>query len=318
MATLIGTDEAGYGPNFGPLVISATRWQAPTPDVELYELLAGDVRASPAVGSDCHVAIADSKQLYRPGGGLAQLERGVWAAAGMLDRCVGGWRQAWQRLAPTSLAELASIPWYAGFELTLPIDASENEIETNRKRLLAACQAACVELKAMESVAVFPDRFNRLVDECGTKGAALSSETLRLVRRMVDDSSDPVVLVQCDKHGGRNRYGPLLQEFFPEYLVEVRSEGRAASVYRWGSAAQRVEFRFVAKGESFLPAALASMASKYLRELAMRAFNAFWAAHLPDLRPTAGYPVDAARFRGQIQRTQQDLGIADHVLWRNR
>ena len=29
MGYLIGTDEAGYGPNLGPLVISATVWEAP-------------------------------------------------------------------------------------------------------------------------------------------------------------------------------------------------------------------------------------------------------------------------------------------------
>ncbi len=26
---VIGTDEAGYGPNLGPLVISATLWETP-------------------------------------------------------------------------------------------------------------------------------------------------------------------------------------------------------------------------------------------------------------------------------------------------
>ena len=38
------------------------------------------------------------------------------------------------------------------------------------------------------------------------------------------------------------------------------------------------------------------MASKYLRELAMHALNDFWRQHVADLRPTAGYPVDALRF----------------------
>ena len=29
MSYLIGTDEAGYGPNLGPLVISASVWHVP-------------------------------------------------------------------------------------------------------------------------------------------------------------------------------------------------------------------------------------------------------------------------------------------------
>ncbi len=78
------------------------------------------------------------------------------------------------------------------------------------------------------------------------------------------------------------------------------------------------EVRFAAGGEAFLPAALASMASKYLRELAMRALNDYWGGHVERLRPTAGYPVDARRFKAQIAERQAQLGIADRVLWRNR
>ena len=29
MGILIGMDEAGYGPNYGPLVVAATAWYAP-------------------------------------------------------------------------------------------------------------------------------------------------------------------------------------------------------------------------------------------------------------------------------------------------
>ena len=53
MGYLIGTDEAGYGPNLGPLVITATTWHVPgTPkladlsSVELYDELAGGFGAS--------------------------------------------------------------------------------------------------------------------------------------------------------------------------------------------------------------------------------------------------------------------------------
>jgi hypothetical protein len=71
-------------------------------------------------------------------------------------------------------------------------------------------------------------------------------------------------------------------------------------------------------GESFMPTALASMTAKYLRELSMQAFNEFWCAHVSDLRPTAGYYRDAWRFKKDIAVKQRELGIDDHLIWRNR
>ena len=91
----------------------------------------------------------------------------------------------------------------------------------------------------------------------------------------------------------------------------------AVLVLRDPAAAQRrVEFCFQTKAERHLPAALASMASKYLRELAMRALNAFWCGRSPGLRPTAGYPQDAKRFRADIAHALAELQIDDRVLWR--
>jgi hypothetical protein len=60
------------------------------------------------------------------------------------------------------------------------------------------------------------------------------------------------------------------------------------------------------------------MAAKYLRELAMQAFNAYWAERLPALRPTAGYPADARRFKEEIAQVQAAEKISDATLWRNR
>ena len=137
------------------------------------------------------------------------------------------------------------------------------------------------------------------------------------MRDLLESLAAPV-LVQCDKHGARNRYAAILQHVFPEMWHQVLREGRAESAYRSGDPHRPVEFRFVAGGESFLPAALASMVSKYLRELAMRPFNAFWQRELPGLRPTAGYPVDARRFKQQIAPLQRRLGIGDELLWRNK
>ena len=60
------------------------------------------------------------------------------------------------------------------------------------------------------------------------------------------------------------------------------------------------------------------MTAKYLRELSMRAFNAYWASHVPNLKPTAGYPVDARRFKREIAVAQKSLEIDDCLLWRSR
>ena len=125
----------------------------------------------------------------------------------------------------------------------------------------------------------------------------------------------PISLI-CDKHGGRNRYAPLLAEHFPEWLIEIRGEGGERSVYRFGPPERRVEVCFRTKAEACLPVALASMASKYLRELAMRALNDYWGRRVPNLAPTAGYPLDAKRFRADIAETQANLKIMDRMLWR--
>jgi hypothetical protein len=36
------------------------------------------------------------------------------------------------------------------------------------------------------------------------------------------------------------------------------------------------------------------------------------------LRPTAGYPLDAGRFKADIAAAQAGLNIDDRTVWRNR
>ena len=124
--------------------------------------------------------------------------------------------------------------------------------------------------------------------------------------------------VTLDKHGGRNRYAGLIQHHFPEHWIDTLQESREVSRYRtaWRGGPLGLEFR--KGGEQVLPTALASMTAKYLRELSMQALNRFWAEQTPGIRPTAGYPVDAKRFKSEIAETQARLGVADRMLWRNR
>lgn len=322
MALVIGTDEAGYGPNLGPLVITATAWQVPDEDLDgnLYARLA-HVLAHPQQSADERqerLLVGDSKQIYKAGAGLDLLELGVLAMAGLLQLHPRTWADAWNLLAPDCDGELSSAPWYCDFSGSLPLACSPDDLSLATRRCLAGLDAAGVALRAIRCRAIFPTEWNGLLVGGQGKAEILSVSTLKLVACLLEQWPHERVLVHCDKHGGRSRYAALLQSAFPDEWVEVRQEGRALSSYRIRSAGRQWDFRFVTQGESHPACALASMTSKYLRELAMRAFNAFWCERIPGLRPTAGYPVDASRFRGEIAAEQRRLGIGDAVLWRVR
>lgn len=319
---LIGADEAGYGPNLGPLVVAATAWEVPDGESpsDLYAELS-DVLTPDADGlnrSPARLPVADSKRLYASGSGLDALERGVLALAGTLDMHPRTWRELWPRLAPGSRSPWETAPWYETHEAATPVGVPVEQVLEWTGRLGRRFERGGARLKAIRAATLFPDEFNTRVDAAGGKGVVLSETTLSLVRDVMAGLPPGRVGVSCDKHGGRNRYGELLQRHWPDDWIEVRGEGRECSRYRWGPASRRVEFEFRVGGEANLPCALASMVAKYLRERAMEAFNAFWCARLPALQPTAGYPVDARRFRREIAALQQELAISDRVLWRNK
>jgi hypothetical protein len=321
MPYLIGTDEAGYAPNLGPLVISASVWWVAdcTTGLDLYRVLKGHVcKSAPRGDTTRRLAIGDSKALYSPAKGLHDLERGVLAALALVARCPADWFDAWQLLDERSHARFAADPWHENYALQLPLAVDPEDLARLVPKLRRGLDRSGVRLVALRSRAVFPDEFNRSTKELGNKAEALSKITLALVAEMLTLCAGEGVVVVCDKHGGRNQYGRLLQQQFPDPLVEVYAECGTHSTYRWGQDNERIEIHFRAGGEAFMPAALASMTSKYLRELAMRAFNDFWCTRVPGLAPTAGYPGDARRFKTAIEQVQLALGIEDHVVWRDR
>ncbi len=202
-------------------------------------------------------------------------------------------------------------PWYRAESLALPVESSDDSL-VEPWRL--ACERLGVRLIAIRADVVEPSRFNRLVRQHDNKAAATSRVALNLLRGIWHPDDETEALVVADKHGGRNRYEPLLSEAFNGTNVHIVAEGAERSIYRVGHG----ELRFQPRAEEHGPVALASMTAKYLRELAMHQFNAFWREHLPDIKPTQGYPLDAKRFRAEIADAQRTLGIVDDVLWRER
>lgn len=349
MPYLIGIDEAGYGPNLGPLVIAASVWrvsgplpedrqldarvarviarQAPRKRRALAGATAGAIPSKSSTATKTtarrqpprRVRIADSKAIYSPQVGLGPLEQNVLAMLAACGRDAADWQAFWQCVAPLAIEHRDAELWNLGFNPRLPVAADCALVARLGARVARGLEAAGLQLLGVRAAVLFPAQFNQRIDEMGSKGAALSHATITLAAEcLAECTATEEVRVQGDKHGGRHYYGPVLQKQFPEWLVEVHDEGAARSLYRFGPAERRVEFSFCAGGEAALPIALASMFAKYLRELSMRAFNQFWCARVPDLRPTAGYPSDARRFKRAIAGVQAELGIDDAMLWRSR
>src|SRR5437667_41004 len=74
----VGIDEAGYGPNLGPFVMSIVACRVPTPDVDLWEEMDEVVRR-PGDKDVGRLLVADSKVVFSPGKGLRCLESAVLA-----------------------------------------------------------------------------------------------------------------------------------------------------------------------------------------------------------------------------------------------
>jgi hypothetical protein len=306
-------------------VVTATLWRVHEADLDappdLYGRLADGVTNDPA--DESRLTIADSKQLYSSGCSLAGLERGVLTALASLQRVVGTWQEIWGHCSPTHRCDL---PWHRAFDCPLPHAVASEELTDFRRLLENAARQGRVELVDLRATILHPADFNDHCDRLASKGAVLSSATLTLARELLAHCHDGPAQIVCDKHGGRNRYAGVVWEELaahePEssagFPVQTLCESRELSTYRWQSGAHVREIRFITKGERFLPAALASMTAKYLRELSMMAFNAFWAERVPNLKPTAGYPGDALRFWNDIESVVRLSRFTERELWRVR
>ncbi|AMV22236.1 hypothetical protein [Planctomyces sp. SH-PL14] len=312
MHAFYGLDEAGFGPNLGPLVVSVTRWRVPraASGIDLYEELA-EVVSIEADASGTRLHLADSKVVYSPSRGLAALELSAQCLLRLAGIDAATFHSVWIGLVGALPSDLE--PWFLT-DFAVPLAAKPGEIE----RFVSGCRTAFdrqgIVLSAIASDIVQTRRFNELTTFHDSKGAALSRITLGLLGRNWTHQQVDKALVILDKHGGRNRYDNLLMSEFPDILPQCLCEGRECSRYRLGPH----EFRFQMKAEAHLPVAAASIISKYVRELAMEAFNRFWLAHDPGLRPTKGYPGDASRFRADVQVLKARLEIPDEVFWRMR
>jgi ribonuclease HII len=311
---VVGIDEAGYGPNLGPFVMSAVRCQVPGPAPScLWECLAPAVRRA---GSkrDARLIIDDSKRVYSSGKTLAGLERGLTALLGSLPPTLD---DLVARLAPADHADVREEIWYTG-ATALPTVTAEPDRPASLEAFASACTTAELGEWTVRSVVVCTPRFNRLIDRAGTKSMVLADAFVRLLQECVETHPDEEIVVTADKQGGRNTYHMQIQQAVGG-LVRIVEESEEQSIYEVPRESGLVRVCFTPRADGAnLCVAAASMVSKYLRELFMHEFNAFWCGKVPGLAPTAGYPGDAPRYLEAITSQASELGVPRAALWRER
>ena len=323
MTYIIGVDEAGYGPNLGPLVIAATAWEiADDSWTDLFTRVSPEIARPADRSADTWLVVGDSKQLYTPQKGLGPLESAVQSLLAESSQCASDDLELFTMLCREPGSFECNLPWYQTSARSLPHPTPSNVAESppHSSPLNQCLLNAGIRFHGASTQILEPDHFNSRCRESGNKATVLSEESIALLHRMIQQlpGRPKSIWCQCDRHGGRTRYGALLQAQFNETFVEVHGETSEQSTYRWGPENCRVEVRFSPGGERHWEVAWASMLAKYVRELAMERFNQFWKSHIDDLKPTRGYPVDAKRFRQDIEPIRERLKIPIDHLWRER
>jgi len=318
---LAGIDEAGYGPVLGPLVVGACAFELPD-GLEspcIWKRLKKVVSKNRSkTGRKLH--FNDSKMVYSPSFGLKELERSVLAMSSCLHDFPNDLDGFLECVASHARPELAEHHWYArpaAEKFPLEHESVNLRIMANAlKHEMQRQDTRCVYLSAR----VVSERpLNRLFNATRNKSNALFSVASIHLDALVKKFGQQNLTIFCDRQGGRAHYAPMLRQMFEDWALEVTEESAGKSVYSLKRDGHTVTILFAEKCETkSLSVAAASMLCKYLREVLMHRFNAFWLQQVPGVTPTAGYYNDGLRFLDDIAAARSTLGIPDGDLIRSR
>jgi ribonuclease HII len=318
-----GIDEAGYGPTLGPLVVSlsAFRVASPNPTGSMWQVLRRAVCRKP---DGRRIPVDDSKKLFSQKKGLRNLEEGLLPFVQL--QCEGvppSLRDLLGKLAVSKTPPyLDDYPWYRDRNVELPRATFRTAVEARTQRLVETLATTDVEFVGLAARPFEVAEFNAAIEHRENKAevsfTAISDFLRGLWKRFPNEPVDVVI----DRQGGRRYYGPLLFKAVKPRGLKVERQTPSQSIYglrRPHESEPTFRVHFSKEGDArSLPVALASMLSKYVRELHMGVFNQFWKEHMAELRPTAGYAVDANRFLKDIRPLLGRLEIDNRFLVRAR
>ncbi len=319
MAVLVGIDEAGYGPILGPLVVSSSTLSLPRDLLrsDLWQVLRKSLsnRRKRLAG---RLLVTDSKKAYSKSIGIKHLERTVLTALKCLGHEPTTLVELTERICPSCLDRLGAYPWYEDVgSHRLSSDGADKAIAS---AVLADDLASNdMELLAMESFCLDVAYYNKMVAVVKNKANVLFTATSRLIQTAYDNFGRDDLHIMVDRQGGRVRYRRNLQRMFGGMELKILRETPATSSYELKANGKGMRLHFVVGAdERFLPVSLASMMSKYLRELLIGNINRYFNSFRADLKPTAGYWKDGLRFIEDIKTHLPDVRFNSEQLIRSR
>jgi ribonuclease HII len=319
MVVLAGIDEAGFGPILGPLVVSSSAFSLPQHllTADLWQVLKKSVgnKRKHLAG---RLLIADSKKVYSKSLGIKHLERSVLACLRCLGKEPCTLTELVELLCPNCLEQLGDYPWYkdaGGFRLSA--NCADRAIASSV--LANDLTSNGIELLELKSYCLEVAHYNKMVGTVKNKASVLFTATSVLIKNVFDNFAGDDLQIILDRQGGRVHYRKALQLMFPDMEMKIIRESQTVSSYEMETGGKHIRLHFVVGADDhYLPVSLASMVSKYIRELLIGCMNRYFAGFHPGLRPTAGYWKDGLRFIEDLKTHLPHIQIDSNQLIRCR